>query len=83
MYKYITKNKGAYTMYVIFLVLSSLFGVLFSFVMGGIMDAAVQGNASLLLRYTVGGTVFLLITVATEYLYGVVKNRLIKRRGRA
>ena len=79
MYKYITKNKGAYTMYVIFLVLSSLFGVLFSFVMGGIMDAAVQGNASLLLRYTVGGTVFLLITVATEYLYGVVKNRLIKK----
>lgn len=79
MYKYITKNKGAYTMYVIFLVLSSLFGVLFSFVMGGIMDAAVQGNASLLLKYTVGGTVFLLITIATEYLYGVVKNRLIKK----
>lgn len=78
MYRYITKNKGTYIFYVIFLVLSSVFSVMFSFVLGGIMDSAVQGSVSILLRYTIGGIIFLVITVGSEYLYGIAKNRLVK-----
>ena len=78
MYRYIIKNKGTYVFYVIFLVLSSVFSVMFSFVLGGIMDSAVQGSVSILLRYTIGGIIFLVITVGSEYMYGIAKNRLVK-----
>jgi ATP-binding cassette subfamily C protein len=77
MYRYITKNKGLYALYAVFLILSSAMGVFFAFVLSEILNCAVEGNLGKLQKVLVFGIIFLIVAVLSEFLYGIVKNRLI------
>jgi ATP-binding cassette subfamily C protein len=77
MYRYITKNKGLYALYAVFLILSSTMGVFFAFVLSEILNCAVEGNLGKLQKVLVFGIIFLIVAVLSEFLYGIVKNRLI------
>ena len=77
MYRYIIKNKGLYSVYAILLVVSSTMSVFFAFVLSEIMNCAAEGNLQRLMRVLIVGIVFLLVTVFSEFFYGITKNKLI------
>ena len=76
-YRYIIKNKGLYSVYAILLVVSSTMSVFFAFVLSEIMNCAAEGNLQRLMRVLIVGIVFLLVTVFSEFFYGITKNKLI------
>ncbi len=78
MYRYIIKNKGLYFGYAILLVISSTMSIFFAFVLSEIINCAAEGNLQRLVRVLVVGIVFLLVTVFSEYFYGITKNKLIR-----
>jgi ATP-binding cassette subfamily C protein len=77
MYRYITKNRGLYALYAVFLIISSTMSVFFAFVLSEILNCAVEGNLGKLQKVLVFGIIFLIAAVLSEFLYGVVKNRLV------
>ena len=77
MYRYIIKNKGLYSVYAILLVVSSTMSVFFAFVLSEIMNCAAEGKLQRLMRVLIVGIVFLLVTVFSEFFYGITKNKLI------
>lgn len=77
MYRYIIKNKGLYSVYAILLVVSSTMSVFFAFVLSEIMNCAAEGSLQRLMRVLIVGIVFLLVTVFSEFFYGITKNKLI------
>ena len=79
MYRYIIKNRGLYAVYAVLLATSSAMSVFFAFVLSEIMNCAVEENLQKLLRVLIVGIVFLIVTVLSEYLYGIAKNKLIRR----
>lgn len=79
MYRYIIKNRGLYAVYAVLLATSSAMSVFFAFVLSEIMNCAVEENLQKLLRVLIVGIVFLIVTVLSEYLYGITKNKLIRR----
>lgn len=77
MYRYIIKNKGLYSVYAILLVVSSTMSGFFAFVLSEIMNCAAEENLQRLMRVLIVGIVFLLVTVFSEFFYGITKNKLI------
>jgi ATP-binding cassette subfamily C protein len=77
MYRYITKNRGLYALYAVFLIISSTMSVFFAFVLSEILNCAVEGNPGKLQKVLVCGIIFLIGAVLSEFLYGIVKNRLV------
>lgn len=79
MYRYVLSNKKQLSIYIIFLILSASFSVLFAFVLSSIMDSVVNTNQKRLVECAIGGCAVLLMAVGTEYCYGLAKNRIKKR----
>lgn len=77
MKNYIVKQKALYTAYAVLLVASSVTSVFFAFVLSEIFNCAEAKNLERLCIVLFGGTLFLVISVLLEYLYGVVKNKLL------
>lgn len=73
MYRYIIKNRGLYAVYAVLLATSSAMSVFFAFVLSEIMNCAVEENLQKLLRVLIVGIVSLIVTVLSEYLYGITK----------
>ncbi len=77
MYRYITRKKGLYAAYSVLLLIASVAGIIYAFVLSEVINQAVAGNMRGLIRATVWGVVYIIAAVLCEYCYSRVQNRLL------
>lgn len=79
MYGYLTRNKGLYAAYSVFLLIASVTSVMIAFLMGELINCAVEKDTERLFRVLVFTIVFLVFGIGCEVVFNYLQNRLLRR----
>lgn len=77
MFHYLTANKKLFVFYLILVVVGSLMGIVFPFILSEIINCAVRADFQFLWKLLVFGVLFLAVSVSISYVYNVICNKII------
>ncbi len=76
MRRYITGNKPLFSLYMVLAIVSAGLGMVFPFILSGIIDCAIRGDASFLWKLLLGSVIFIAFSVGLSYVLGRVENKI-------
>ncbi len=76
MHRYITENKPLFSLFIILAVISAGMGMVFPFILSGMIDSAIKGDLSFLLKLLLGSILFIALSTILSYILGRVKNKI-------